>query len=69
MMRELIFVAATRFEFKAVYLPGKINTLPDLLSRWGEGLAIHNKFHELITGKGYVELHIPQSVFEFLHTW
>ena len=47
LMRELVFVAATRFEFNAVFLPGKVNTLPDLLSRWGEGEIIHKKFNEL----------------------
>ena len=69
LMRELVFVAATRFEFNAVFLPGKVNTLPDLLSRWGEGEIIHNKFNELTRHGGYVEMHAPQSVFEFLHKW
>ena len=36
LMRELVFVAAQKFEYRAVFLPGRKNILPDILSRWHE---------------------------------
>ena len=41
LMREMVFVAAGSFEFRAIYWPGWKNILPDLLSKWGESDRIH----------------------------
>ena len=69
LMQELIFVAAGKFEFRAIHLSGKSNILPDLLSRWGEGARVHKKFHELIKGKNMIEVKIAPNVFTFTHKW
>ena len=68
-MRELVFIAANKFEFKAQHLEGKKNILPDLLSRWGQGSRIHHKFRVLTENKGCTEKDIPHNVFNLLHTW
>ena len=68
-LRELAFVAATKFEFRAVHLAGQKNILPDLLSRWGEGEPIREKIRKITAGKGYEEVKCTQSVFEMTHTW
>ena len=69
LMRELVFVAAGHFEFRATHLMGKLNKLPDLLSRWKEGEKIHKKFFNAIDGKGMYEIAVAPDVFELKHTW
>ena len=68
-LRELTFVAAGNFEFGAVHLMGKINTLPDLLSRWMEGDRIRKKIFSLTQGKGFIETQIAQSACFMTHNW
>ena len=63
LMREMVYIAAGVFEFRAIYWPGKINTLPDLLSRWGEGDRVHSKFRKLTQGKGFTELNVAPGAF------
>ena len=68
-LRELAFLVARKFEFKAVHLPSQKNLLPDLLSRWAEGDRIHKKFYALIQGKDYIEKVISPNVFRLSHNW
>ena len=68
-MRELVYIAAGCFEFRANYLRGKWNILPDLLSRWNEGEKIHKKFYTAIKGKGMNEIAVAHNVCQLTHTW
>ena len=69
LLRELVFVAATRFEFHAVHLSGQKNILPDLLSRWWEGRRTQEKFSKLTNGKGYQEVECTPELFTITHNW
>ena len=69
LMREMVYIAAGVFEFRGVYWPGRVNVLPDLLSRWAEGSRVHNKFRELVKGKNFVEIEVAPEMFEMWHTW
>ena len=68
-LRELAFLVAGKFEFRAVHLPGQKNILPDLLSRWGEGPRIRNRFLNLTKDKGFTEICCAHDVFCITHTW
>ena len=69
LMREMIFVAAGKFEFRAKYLPGRLNILPDLLSRWHEGSYVHHKFNKINRNNNYTELKVAPDVFNMTHLW
>ena len=68
-MRELVYMAAGNFEFKAIHLSGRLNILPDLLSRWHEDNRVRKKFHELVKEKGFHEIDVAPDVFKIMHNW
>ena len=67
LMREMVYVTAGKFEFRARHLRGKFNILPDLLSCWAEGKNIHNKFFQLIDGTSMCEIPVAPNVCEMTH--
>ena len=69
LLRELIFLASGVFEFRAIHILDRNNTLPDLLSRWHEGRSIHTRFYELTKDLKYKQIQVAPDVFELLHTW
>ena len=69
LMRELVYVAVGKFEFKALHIGSKQNKLPDLLSRWHEGNRVQMEFGKLTEGKGFKEVKITQDLWNMWHTW
>ena len=67
LMREMIFIAAGKFEFKTIYVRSKLNILPDLLSRWKEGEIVHHKFYDRTNNKGFKEIKIAPDVCVMSH--
>ena len=69
-LRELVWwLCIHQMRVRSVYLPGKINKLPDLLSRWHEGIAVRCEFEQLTEGRNMNRITIPQSYFHFTHDW
>lgn len=70
LVREVAFVAATgQFEVRLQYIASASNTLPDLLSRWGEGEQIHSRFAACIAGQSMQRICMPASLFDFIPNW
>ena len=69
MLRELCWRLA-RFEFrvKTVFLEGRFNTLPDLLSRWHEGPHIRETFYNM-GGHEMKQCYVTANMFKFSHDW
>ena len=69
LMRELVYVAAGKFEFKGKHLSGKSNKLPDLLSRWHEGDRVRTQFRQLVQGLNFTEVDVAPENFSMWHKW
>lgn len=68
-LREISFLAAKfRFELKAVHLPGALNRLPDLLSRWGSA-SCRKEFSARTAGLHMKCCHVDAQCFRFSHKW
>ena len=68
-LRELIWWSSTfGTKIKSVHWPGKINRIPDLLSRWHKGLEIKREFRMLTEDK-YSFRCVNNDWFKFTHTW
>lgn len=68
-LREVSFRAACfEFELKAVHLPGTLNRLPDLLSRWDLNPRFQTEFLALANGS-WEECVIEDSLFNFDNFW
>ena len=69
-LRELTWwLTQYQFKIKTVYLPGKLNRLPDLLSRWGEGTHIHREFWEKTKDRNMKHMPVNKRWFEFSCRW
>ena len=69
LLRELMWwMAIYEFKIKSVHIMGKINKLPDLLSRWTEGPEVRQEF-ERQGGKDLVVKPIDKKFFKFMHEW
>ena len=70
LLRELLWWAAS-YEVKIVtrHLEGKLNVLPDLLSRWGEGDHVRKSFMKNPEAKNVKFKQIPSTWFKLHHTW
>lgn len=69
-LRELCFVAATaEFEVKAVHIPGRLNTLPDLLSRWHLSSTMRNRCMQLLYEGNFEIVPVDASLFQFTCAW
>ena len=57
-----------QFKVRSVHLPGSLNRLPDLLSRWHEGVSVQE---ELRTrgGDKLKRKNVPEKLFEYTHDW
>ena len=70
LLRELIWwLAKWECRVKGVHLPGKINRIPDLLSRWHQGPEIHHEFEELTQHRNIEWCDATDKVFKLAHTW
>lgn len=67
-LREICFLTA-RFQcyVLAKFIPGELNRLPDLLSRWWKGESYRKEFREL--AGGFVRRTVRSSQFQFSHDW
>ena len=69
-LRELVWwLARCEFKIKSVYLPGKSNVLPDILSRWHEGEMGRRQFCDITAGRDIRRLPVLGSWFQFSHDW
>ena len=69
-LRELCWwLAHFQCKVKSVHLSGRLNRIPDLLSRWHEGEKIRSEFDERTRNKKMVRRYIDSSYFNFQHTW
>ena len=69
-LRELTWwLAKYQFRIKTVHLSGRLNRIPDLLSRWGEGPAIQKEFMDRVKNRNVAQKYIKQSWFNFSASW
>ena len=69
-LRELVFVACSvECEMRAVHIRGVDNRLPDFLSRWQFGQKYRDKWAEATRGQHWVQVQLPENIFEFAHDW
>ena len=69
-LREIALCAAVHgFEIKSVHLPGSVNRLPDLLSRWDLGGSYHQEFADLTHNANLREVTVATEDFLFAHEW
>ena len=69
-LRELCWcMVKAQCRIKAIHLAGKLNRVPDLLSRWGEGLQPRKDFWERNKIMKLKETVIPEKVFQFSNRW
>ena len=70
LLRELVWWLATyEFKIKGVYIPSKSNQIPDLLSRWHEGLEVRDHFWELTSNQNIKWKNVYATLFKFTHDW
>ena len=70
LLRELVWwLAKYQIRIKGKFLLGKMNKLPDLLSRWSEGEHIHKEFDRLTQGKEMTKCEVKDSHFELTNDW
>ena len=68
LLRELVWwLAEYQVQVKTVHIGTKENTLPDLLSRWGEGPRVHKLFTQKTNGKKMVRRKIDKAYFNLSH--
>ena len=69
-LRELVWwLAKYDMNLRSVHLPGKLNRIPDLLSRWSEGLPVHSEFKSRTEGLQLTRTIINYNWFQFAHEW
>ena len=69
-LRELCWwLSKFQMKVRSVHLVGKFNRLPDLLSRWGEGLQVRQEFEERTSNMELKRMWINNNWFQFAHTW
>ena len=69
LLHELIWwLAIHQFRIKIVHLAGKINALPDILSRWHEGPHMECRFMTE-GGKDLNGILVKHALFKFTHDW
>ena len=68
-LRELCFHAALfEVEVRAQHIPGKLNKIPDLLSRWAEGDKVRTELRKCFSSLDR-ECIISEQLFRFTHDW
>ena len=69
-LRELVWwLAKYQFKIKTEHLSGRLNRLPDLLSRFHEGVDIRNEFWERVEGRDVICRTVDLKWFEFSNQW
>jgi hypothetical protein len=69
-LREVCYLAAVHeFESRGRHILGRVNTLPDLLSRWHQGRVTQQDCCALLELGSYTESVIMDAFFEFTHQW
>lgn len=67
-LREICFLAAVHeFEISARFLPGVLNRIPDLLSRWDKARTYREEFRSLV--KNANRKPVRNSLFYYSHQW
>ena len=68
-LRELTWwLARYNFGIKAVHLSGKLNRMPDILSRWHEGQMIRDQFYQL-GGEKLNRVNVAMHHIKYTHDW
>lgn len=69
-LREISFYAALfGFELRAVHLPGVLNRVPDLLSRWSLRTQFREEFFRITSAYKLQHYIVPDELFTFTHDW
>ena len=69
-MRELLYMCAKlELQIRCEYINTKINTLPDMLSRWKQGGPVRRQLKSLTKELALTRTHINPSNFKFNNTW
>ena len=69
-LRELVWWLSTyQVKLRAIHWPGRLNILPDLLSRWHEGRSVREEFVKQTEGKHMVRRNIDVQWFNYSHEW
>ena len=69
-LRELVWICIqAEFEIRAQHIPGKTNTIPDLLSRAFSEKAALAEINKKISDMRLIEVQVDSSVFAFTHPW
>ena len=70
LLRELTWwLVKYQIKIKGVHLSGRLNRIPDLLSRWHEGNAVRAEFTQLTEGRNIVWRNVDNTVFKYTHDW
>ena len=69
-LRELLWWSSIyQCKILVVHLMGRLNKLPDLLSRYFNGDAARREYHAFTHDMQLVEHAVPVSLFKFMHKW
>ena len=70
LLRELVWwMSKFQVRIKSVYLPGKFNRLPDILSRWHEGTVVQQQFYDMTKSMNMKRNIVLPHIFQFTHNW
>ena len=70
LLRELTWwLAHYNARVRSVHIAGKLNRLPDLLSRWKENPAVRQQFVDDTEGENMSRRHVNFDWFDCVHTW
>ena len=69
-LREIAFLAAIHeFQIRMVHLDSMSNRISDCLSRWDLDYSYRDNFFAATQNYDLVECHVPDSFFDFVHSW
>jgi hypothetical protein len=69
-LRELAFIAARHeFEIRGVHIPGVLNRVPDVLSRWKQDGGSECQLDQLVGPEYKVQMYVYPGLFRFSHRW
>ena len=70
LLRELVWWMSTYdCRVRGVHLPGRLNKIPDLLSRWQEGEVVRQQFRNITRDRKLIWKYVDSNMFNMTNDW